>query len=176
MSYDGHNNLSAFWEQVGSGRTVYNTTFSYDSAERITAIQYGNTSNKVAYTYDAVGRVKTKTLTAAGSAYTTTYNYTSGGHGTGSSTMLLSAVSQTNESCSYWYDDCGNIRTSSRSGANVAIYTHNRQNELTRINDQRDKTSGSDGTTWTYSYDRGGNMLKKKRAAHTTGTLGEIGA
>ena len=65
--------------------------------------------------------------------------------------MLLSAVSQVNESCSYWYDDCGNIRTSSRSGANVATYTYNRQNELTRINDQSDTTSGTDGTTWTYT-------------------------
>ncbi len=30
--------LSAFREQVGSRRTVYNTTFSYDSAERPTAV------------------------------------------------------------------------------------------------------------------------------------------
>ena len=53
MGYDGHNNISAFREQVGSGRTKYETTFSYDSAERPVTIQYGNIVNKVTYTYDA---------------------------------------------------------------------------------------------------------------------------
>lgn len=41
-------------------------------------------------------------------------------------------------------------------------------------NDATDKTSGSSGTTWTYTYDRGGNILSKKRYAFTESTLGAI--
>ena len=44
--------------------------------------------------------------------------------------------------------------------------------QLIRVNDQTDTTSGNTGTTWTFEYDRGGNILNKKRYAYTTGTLG----
>ena len=42
------------------------------------------------------------------------------------------------------------------------------------MNDPTDPTSGAGGTTWTYEYDRGGNILCKKRYAYTTGTLGTV--
>ena len=42
------------------------------------------------------------------------------------------------------------------------------------MNDPWDTESGSTGTTWVYEYDRGGNILNKKRYAYTTGTLGTV--
>ena len=35
------------------------------------------------------------------------------------------------------------------------------------MNDQDDPTSGTTGTTWTYEYDQGGNILSKKRYTYT---------
>ena len=42
------------------------------------------------------------------------------------------------------------------------------------MNDLSDTTSGDTGTTWVYTYDRGGNILNKKRYAYTTGTVGDV--
>ena len=44
--------------------------------------------------------------------------------------------------------------------------------QLIRVNDPNDMASGVTGTTWVYSYDRGGNILSKDRYAYTTGTVG----
>ena len=44
--------------------------------------------------------------------------------------------------------------------------------QLIRVNDPTDTTGGATGTTWTYEYDYGGNILSKSRYAYTTGTLG----
>ena len=39
------------------------------------------------------------------------------------------------------------------------------------MNDEKDTRGGTDGTTWTYEYDNGGNILARKRYAYTEGTL-----
>ena len=44
--------------------------------------------------------------------------------------------------------------------------------QLIRVNDPTDTTGGATGTTWTYEYDYGGNILSKSMYAYTTGTLG----
>ena len=44
--------------------------------------------------------------------------------------------------------------------------------QLIRANDKSDTTAGTDGTTWTYEYDCGGNILSKSRYVYTPGTLG----
>ena len=40
------------------------------------------------------------------------------------------------------------------------------------MNDPHDTTAGASGTTWVYTYDRGGNILSKSYYAYTTGTPG----
>ena len=40
------------------------------------------------------------------------------------------------------------------------------------MNDPNDPTAGESGTTWLYTYDRGGNILSKSYYSHTTGTPG----
>ena len=54
----------------------------------------------------------------------------------------------------------------------TTTYEYDAMGQLIRVNDPNDTTSGTTGTTWVYSYDRGGNILSKMRYAYTTGTLG----
>ena len=51
-------------------------------------------------------------------------------------------------------------------------YAYDALGQLIRVNDETDTTSGATGTTWTYEYDRGGNIISKSRYAFTTGALG----
>ena len=51
-------------------------------------------------------------------------------------------------------------------------YAYDALGQLIRVNDETDTTSGAAGTTWTYEYDRGGNIISKSRYAYTTGPLG----
>ena len=79
-------------------------------------------------------------------------------------------MTQSGETCSYTYDDVGNILTATRNGVTTS-YVYDNLGQLTRVNDPSDTTSG---TTWVYDYDRGGNILSKKRYAYTTGSLGTV--
>ena len=80
-------------------------------------------------------------------------------------------MTQSGETCSYTYDDVGNIASVVQNNKTTA-YTYDALGQLIRVDDENDTTSGTAGTTWTYEYDRGGNILAKKRYAYTTGTLG----
>ena len=40
-------------------------------------------------------------------------------------------------------------------------YAYDALGQLIRVNDQTDTTSGATGTTWTYEYDRGGNIISR---------------
>ena len=68
-------------------------------------------------------------------------------------------------------DDAGNI-TSVSDGSKTTSYAYDLLGQLIRVNDPYDTTAGSNGTTWVYAYDQGGNMLSKTAYAFTTGTVG----
>lgn len=173
VEYDEYNNLKTFKEQVGSDRTAYRTDFAYDNENKPTLMTFGDGNNKVAYAYDAIGRLNSRTVTAAGQAYATTYAYLAGSNGSGNTTPLVASMTQSGETCSYTYDDVGNILTATRNGVTTS-YVYDMLGQLIRVNDPSDPTSGSTGTTWVYTYDRGGNILNKKRYAYTTGTLSAV--
>ena len=173
VEYDEYNNLKTFKEQVGTARTAYQTDFTYDNENKPTLMTFGDASNKVAYAYDAIGRMTSRTVTAAGRAYATTFSYLAGSNGSGNTTPLIASMTQSGETCSYTYDNVGNILTATRSGVTTS-YTYDNLGQLTRVDDPSDTTSGSTGTTWVYDYDRGGNILSKKRYAYTTGNLGAV--
>ncbi len=109
LAYDTYNNLSAFKEKAGSGSTPYTTTYAYDNGSRPTTVQFGDAGNKVGYGYDALGRLSTRTLTVGGLHYTTTYGFEAGGHGAGSTTALVSSITQPGQNFTYTYDNVGNI-------------------------------------------------------------------
>ncbi len=165
VSYDEYNNLKTFKEKVGSGRTAYQTDFTYDIENRPTNLTYGSTSNKVDYTYDALGRISTRKMTAGGSTFTGTYYYKDGDYGNGSTTSLVSEIrivggNQT-RFLSYEYDDVGNIISAEYNNM-YTTYAYDNLGQMVRCNDPWD------GSTWTYTYDRGGNILNKKQYSYTT--------
>ena len=44
--------------------------------------------------------------------------------------------------------------------------------QLIQVTHPNDTTAGESGTTWKYTYDRGGNILSKAAYTYTTGTTG----
>ena len=63
-------------EQVGAARTKYNTASACDTADRVTDVTF--TNGRVSYTYDGVGRIATKKITAGSYTDTCTYGYLAG--------------------------------------------------------------------------------------------------
>ena len=59
-------------------------------------------------------------------------------------------------------DSRGNITSETRNGVTVT-YEYDELGQLTRVNDPGDPAADSDnGTTWLFTYDRGGNILSKQ--------------
>ena len=188
LQYDAFSNLAAFKEKVGDAG--YQTAYTYDTENRPTLVKYMDDANKsVAYVYDTVGRVSTRTVkNTSGSTATSTYTYVPGRSGvTGSTTPLVASISQPGISFAYEYDSRGNItketRTPQGGTAQEITYAYDNLNQLIRVNDPTDPTADpidpnipgdvTDGTTWVYAYDLGGNITSKSWYAYTTGTLPE---
>ena len=172
VEYDGaRGNLAKFTEKVGTGFTKYETTFGYDTEDRPVTLSYGDTNNQTILTYDGLGRVTNRTVKVGGYSFNTIIGYTDGAYGTNSTTGLLRHMFQGNENFVYYYDNVGNISYMYRTGKYTG-YAYDALGQLIRVNDQTDTTSGATGTTWTYEYDRGGNIISKSRYAYTTGVLG----
>ena len=123
-----------------------------------------------AYVYDGLGRISRRTVNAGGTGVATTYGYLAGGHGTGSTTPLVQTITLFGATLTYAYDDAGNI-TSVSDGVKTISYAYDLLGQLIRANDPYDATAGSNGTTWVYAYDLGGNILSKTAYAYTTGTV-----
>ena len=88
-----------------------------------------------------------------------------GGYGANSTSPLVSGIMQSGHNLSYVYDDNGNITSVVYKGQTIG-YVYDALGQLIRVNDQANNES------WTYEYDRGGNIQNKKRYSYTTGTLG----
>lgn len=176
VAYDAYNSISAFKEQVGTGRTSYNTTYAYDAEDRPTTLTFGSAANSLSYVYDGVGRVGTRTAKIGDAAFATVYNFLAGDaarYGSGASTTLVGGITQPGHSLNYTYDDMGSILSCAYAGK-TTTYAYDTLGQLIRVNDPHDTTSGATGTTWTYHYDQGGNILSVRRYAYTTGTLGTV--
>ena len=121
------------------------------------------------------------------------YTYVSGGYGANSTTARVQSIEQSGQKREYWYDKQENItrecwQGKAAAGGDISFeadpitsedgdpltldaaalearydttYAYDALGQLLRANDQRV------GTTWTYAYDQGGNILEKKRYAYT---------
>ena len=119
----------------------------------------------MAYTYDALGRMASQTVTTGSAANTTAYTYAAGGHGEGSTTNLVETIAQTGGNFAYTYDDNGNIVRVVQDGVTTE-YTYDALGQLIRVDD------GQENATWVYEYDQGGNILSKRKYGLGT-TTGE---
>ena len=82
-------------------------------------------------------------------------------------TNLVASITQPGCNCGYGYDDNGNIASATLNGKWTG-YTYDELGQLIQVNDHSDTRSGENGTTWKYTYDLGGNILKKERFAYAT--------
>ena len=173
VAYDNvYGNLSEFAEKVGENRQEYGTKFGYDDENRPTLLTYSvgaTTIGQSTTTIDKLNRTTFSAVKLGSKTFTSEYHFAAGGYGTGSVTNLVSSITQPGCNCGYGYDDNGNIASATLNGKWTG-YTYDELGQLIQVNDHSDTRSGENGTTWTYSYDLGGNILKKERFAYADTT------
>ena len=173
VAYDNvYGNLSEFTEKVGENRQEYGTKFSYDDENRPTSLTYSigaTTIGQSTTTIDKLNRTTFSAVKLGSKTFTSEYHFAAGGYGTGSVTNLVSSITQPGCNCGYGYDDNGNIASATLNGKWTG-YTYDALGQLIQVNDHSDTRSGENGTTWKYTYDLGGNILKKERFAYADTT------
>ena len=173
VAYDNvYGNLSEFAEKVGENRQEFGTKFGYDDENRPTSLTYSigaTTIGQSTTTIDKLNRTTFSALKLGSKTFTSEYHFAAGGYGTGSVTNLVSSITQPGCNCGYGYDDNGNIASATLNGKWTG-YTYDALGQLVQVNDHSDTRSGENGTTWKYTYDLGGNILKKERFAYADTT------
>ena len=173
VAYDNvYGNLSEFTEKVGENRQEFGTKFGYDDENRPTSLTYSASGKEIGQsttTIDKLNRTTFSTVKLGSKTFTSEYHFAAGGYGTGSVTNLVSSITQPGCNCGYGYDDNGNIASATLNGKWTG-YTYDALGQLVQVNDHSDTRSGASGTTWKYTYDLGGNILKKERFAYADTT------
>ena len=173
VAYDNvYGNLSEFTEKVGENRQEYGTKFGYDDENRPTSLTYSvgaATIGQSTTTIDKLNRTTFSAVKLGSKTFTSEYHFAAGGYGTGSVTNLVASITQPGCNCGYGYDDNGNIASATLNGKWTG-YTYDALGQLVQVNDHSDTRSGENGTTWKYTYDLGGNILKKERFAYADTT------
>ena len=173
VAYDNvYGNLSEFTEKVGENRQEFGTKFGYDDENRPTLLTYSigaTTIGQSTTTIDKLNRTTFSAVKLGSKTFTSEYHFAAGGYGTGSVTNLVSSITQPGCNCGYGYDDNGNIASATLNGKWTG-YTYDALGQLIQVNDHSDTRSGENGTTWKYTYDLGGNILKKERFAYADTT------
>ena len=173
VAYDNvYGNLSEFTEKVGENRQEFGTKFGYDDENRPTLLTYSvgaTTIGQSTTTIDKLNRTTFSAVKLGSKTFTSEYHFAAGGYGTGSVTNLVASITQPGCNCGYGYDDNGNIASATLNGKWTG-YTYDALGQLIQVNDHSDTRSGENGTTWKYTYDLGGNILKKERFAYADTT------
>ena len=173
VAYDNvYGNLSEFTEKVGENRQEFGTKFGYDDENRPTSLTYSvgaTTIGQSTTTIDKLNRTTFSAVKLGSKTFTSEYHFAAGGYGTGSVTNLVSSITQPGCNCGYGYDDNGNIASATLNGKWTG-YTYDALGQLIQVNDHSDTRSGENGTTWKYTYDLGGNILKKERFVYNDTT------
>ena len=173
VAYDNvYGNLSEFTEKVGENRQKFGTKFGYDDENRPMSLTYSigaTTIGQSTTTIDKLNRTTFSAVKLGSKTFTSEYHFAAGGYGTGSVTNLVSSITQPGCNCGYGYDDNGNIASATLNGKWTG-YTYDALGQLIQVNDHSDTRSGENGTTWKYTYDLGGNILKKERFAYNDTT------
>ena len=173
VAYDNvYGNLSEFTEKVGENRQKFGTKFGYDDENRPTSLTYSASGKEIGQSTTTIDKLNRTTFSAVklgSKTFTSEYHFAAGGYGTGSVTNLVASITQPGCNCGYGYDDNGNIASATLNGKWTG-YTYDELGQLIQVNDHSDTCSGENGTTWKYTYDLGGNILKKERFAYADTT------
>lgn len=151
-------------------RVGHEVEFLYGDVEKQQkpGLGYGikiNGAQKIAYEYDALGRViRTHNHFSDTNTSTQEYTYVSGKEA-GVTTNLVASVREGNRAESYTYDACGNVETMverSADGSERKIrYYYDALNQLVREDNQKQNQ------TICYTYDVGGNMIRRDEYRYT---------
>lgn len=151
-------------------RVGHEVEFHYGDVEKQQkpGLGYGikiNGAQKIAYEYDALGRViRTHNHFSDTNTSTQEYTYVSGKEA-GVTTNLVASVREGNRAESYTYDACGNVETMverSADGSERKIrYYYDALNQLVREDNQKQNK------TICYTYDVGGNMVRRDEYRYT---------
>ena len=173
VAYDNvYGNLSEFTEKVGENRQEFGTKFGYDDENRPTSLTYSASGKEIGQSTTTIDKLNRTTFSAVklgSKTFTSECHFAAGGYGTGSVTNLVASITQPGCNCGYGYDDNGNIASATLNGKWTG-YTYDALGQLIQVNDHSDTRSGADGTTWKYTYDLGGNILKKERFVYNDTT------
>lgn len=160
--YDEKNRVKGYTYQ--KDRVGHEVEFLYGDVEKQQkpGLGYGikiNGAQKIAYEYDALGRViRTHNHFSDTNTSTQEYAYVSGKEA-GVTTNLVASVREGNRAESYTYDACGNVETMverSADGSERKIrYYYDALNQLVREDNQKQNQ------TICYTYDVGGNMVRR---------------
>ena len=155
-TYDAKDNVTALTESIGGKSFSY--TYAYDDDSRPTSFGYGDVTKQV--TYDGHGRssgttVKNGSRTILGTGYA--YRDVDSTYTTTQVKSVTNSYGGKTANFNYTYDANGNIL--SVSGAQVVTYEYDDLGQLIT----ETIGTGDDQVIIRYTYDNGGNLIKKVR-------------
>ena len=142
-SYDENGNLVATTDPNGNATQTTGdgtTTRSFDHANRLTGIDYSDTTPDVSFSYDPAGN---RTGMSDGAA-SVSYAY--------DALNRLTSISRGSDVFAYGYDAAGNPTSRSYPGGLTTSYAYTPENLLA--------TATTGGNTTSYSYDEAGNLTQ----------------
>ena len=169
----GYNSINALVSEVTTD-SEENVLASYEytigaNGERLSCTELGRT---VEYTYDALERLTSETVTVGSAVSVTTYTYDSNsnrlsmtrdGEVTNYTYNSLNQITQAGD-ISYTWDNAGNLVSQSRNGVIAATYTYDCHNRMISAN----INSISGNIVESYTYDYLGNRTSKTTNGETT--------
>jgi RHS repeat-associated protein len=142
-SYDRNGNHLTTTDPKGNSTPTAGdgvTTSGYDRANRLTSVDYSDSTPDVTFTYDNVGN--RLSMVDGSGTQTRTYD----------SLDRLVSVTRGSDTFSYVYDVASNIARRTYPGSVVADYTYDPLNRLATV--------ASGGQTTTYAYDVASNLIQ----------------
>jgi RHS repeat-associated protein len=165
-TYDSAGRVTSINHKNGSGTSLAQYTYTYDTGSRLTLQTYNGTNTS--YGYDGTSQLTNDGGT--GYSYDANGNRNMAGWTTGADNQLTNDGTYT-----YTYDNEGNlIEKSKGTGQETWYYGYDQKNHLTSVRETTDGTTNE--LTVTYSYDVFGNMGQQLKWTNTTGlaTLHEV--
>lgn len=149
-TYDGHRNLLTATDAGGT------TTFTYDSADRMTSATYPN-GLSLTYTYNALGQRATMTDQTG---FVTRYGYDALGR--------LQTLKDTanNTIATYTYDTIGRLDRVDRANGSFTTYGYDDASQITSI--VNFASAGNINSQFAYTYDAQGRRTSQATAAGET--------